>query len=250
MLPQGAIFLALPQLGTVLLGFLGPQRLSGWCGSPRKLPWCPGHKALLLVWTVIYFVVGYASYLVWKDLGGGFRRPLALPFGLYAAQLATSWVVLILFFAAHAPGLVRRMESEVVAGEAARPRDREHSGSIKGGQVSGGLTSLSSCGEPRPQDLDSWGPGCRREDGREPGSRPAALTALRPAQALLHLLLLYGLVVSTALIWHPINKLAALLLLPYLAWLTVTASITYRLWRHSLCPQHQPPPPPAGEEGD
>ncbi|XP_066215566.1 translocator protein 2 [Saccopteryx leptura] len=172
MLPQGAIFLALPQLGTVLLGFLSPQRLSGWCGSPRKLPWCPGHKALLLVWTVIYFVVGYASYLVWKDLGGGFRRPLALPFGLYAAQLATSWVVLILFFAAHAPGL-----------------------------------------------------------------------------ALLHLLLLYGLVVSTALIWHPINKLAALLLLPYLAWLTVTASITYRLWRHSLCPQHQPPPPPAGEEG-
>lgn len=43
-----------------------------------------------------------------------------------------------------------------------------------------------------------------------------------------------------ALIWHPINKLAALLLLPYLAWLTVTTSITYRLWRDSLCPGHQP----------
>lgn len=42
------------------------------------------------------------------------------------------------------------------------------------------------------------------------------------------------------LIWQPINKLAALLLLPYLAWLTVTTAITYRLWRDSLCPSYQP----------
>ena len=49
----------------------------------------------------------YASYLVWKDMGGGFRRPLALPLGLYAVQLAISWTALILFFAAHTPGLVR-----------------------------------------------------------------------------------------------------------------------------------------------
>lgn len=60
------------------------------------------------------------------------------------------------------------------------------------------------------------------------------------AQALLDLLLLYGLVASMVLIWQPINKLAALLLLPYLAWLTVTTAITYRLWRDSLCPAYQP----------
>lgn len=60
------------------------------------------------------------------------------------------------------------------------------------------------------------------------------------AQALLDLLLLYGLVASMVLIWQPINKLAALLLLPYLAWLTVTTAITYRLWRDSLCPSYQP----------
>ncbi|XP_032195752.1 translocator protein 2 isoform X2 [Mustela erminea] len=115
--------------------------------------------------------LSYASYLVWKDLGGGFGRPLALPLGLYAVKLAVSWAALILFFGAHTHGL-----------------------------------------------------------------------------ALLHLLLLYGLAVSTALIWHPINKLAALLLLPYLAWLTVTASIAYRLWRDSLCPDHQPQP--MGEKND
>ncbi|XP_015978407.1 translocator protein 2 isoform X2 [Rousettus aegyptiacus] len=171
MWPQGAIFVALPHLGPVLVWLLAPHRISGWCDAPRKLPWCPPHKVLLLVWTTIYSVMGYASYLVWKDLGGGFGRPLALPLGLYAVQLAISWTVLILLFAAHTPGL-----------------------------------------------------------------------------ALLHLLLLYGLVVSTALIWHPINKLAALLLLPYLAWLTVTASIAYHLWRDSLCSEHQPQP--MGQKSD
>ncbi|XP_046495800.1 translocator protein 2 [Equus quagga] len=165
MRPQGAILVALPQVGLIVVWLLAHHQMSGWCDSPRKLSWCPSYKVLLLVWTTVYSVKGYASYLVWKDLGGGFRQPLALPLGLYAAQLTLSWTVLTLFFVAHTPGL-----------------------------------------------------------------------------ALLLLLLLYGLVVSTALIWHPVNKLAALLLLPYLAWLTVTASIAYRLWRESLCPEHQPQP--------
>ncbi|XP_004673509.1 PREDICTED: translocator protein 2 [Condylura cristata] len=165
MWPQGAIFVAFPHLGPILVWLLAGHQMAGWCDEPRKLPWCPLHKVFLLVWTTIYSVMGYASYLVWKDLGGGFGRPLALPLGLYALQLTISWTVLVLFFAAHTPGL-----------------------------------------------------------------------------ALLLLLLLYGLVVSLALIWHPVNKLAALLLLPYLAWLTVTASIAYHLWRDSVCPEHQAQP--------
>ncbi|KAM9233177.1 translocator protein 2 isoform 1-T2 [Dugong dugon] len=171
MWPQGAIFVALPHLGPIMVWLFARHRIPGWCKSPRKVPWCPSHKVLLLVWTIIYSIIGYASYLVWKDLGGGFGRRLILPLGLYAVQLTISWTILILFFMAHNPGL-----------------------------------------------------------------------------ALLHLLLLYGLVVSTALIWHPINKLAALLLLPYLAWLTVTAAIAYYLWMDSHCPEHQPQP--MGEKSD
>ncbi|XP_032109144.1 translocator protein 2 [Sapajus apella] len=162
---QGAIFVLLPHMGPILVWLFTRNQMSGWCEGPRTLSWCPLHKVLLLVQTTIYSVVGYASYLVWKDLRGGLGWPLVLPLGLYAVQLTISWTVLVLFFIVHNPGL-----------------------------------------------------------------------------ALLHLLLLYGLVVSTALIWHPINKLAALLLLPYLAWLTVTAALTYHLWRDSLCPVHQPPP--------
>uniref|UniRef100_A0A8D1QIU4 Translocator protein n=1 Tax=Sus scrofa TaxID=9823 RepID=A0A8D1QIU4_PIG len=163
MQPQGVAFVALPLLGPTLVWLLTHRWRSGWCNNLRKPPWYPSHRALLLVWTAFYSLTGYASYLVWKELGGGLGWPLALPLGLYSVQLAVSWTVLILFFVAHSAGL-----------------------------------------------------------------------------ALLHLLLLFGLVVSMALIWHPINKLAALLLLPYLAWLTVTTSITYRLWRDSLCPGHQP----------
>lgn len=80
---------------------------------------------------------------------------------------------------------------------------------------------------------------CRMAEG--PDSRKLWLHPPNTsAQALLDLLLLYGLVASMVFIWQPINKLAALLLLPYLAWLTVTTAITYRLWRDSLCPAYQP----------
>uniref|UniRef100_A0A8C5K977 Translocator protein 2 n=1 Tax=Jaculus jaculus TaxID=51337 RepID=A0A8C5K977_JACJA len=163
MRPQGPVFVGVPLLGPIVIWMFTRDQISGWCQDERELPWCPLHKLILLVWTTIYPVVGYASYLVWKDLGGGFGWPLALPLGLYALQLTLSWTVLTLFLAADNPGL-----------------------------------------------------------------------------ALLDLLLLYGMVVSTVLVWRPINKLAALLLLPYLAWLTVTTAIAYRLWRDSLCPGHQP----------
>lgn len=92
---------------------------------------------------------------------------------------------------------------------------------------------------PSTEQLGSLAPGCcRKVKGNSQGSPPDCPA---PAQALLHLPLLFGLVMSTALIWHPINKLATLLLLPCLAWLTVGVSITYHLWRDSLCPEDGPP---------
>ncbi|XP_052048880.1 translocator protein 2 isoform X2 [Apodemus sylvaticus] len=141
---QGPVFVGVPLLGPILI-WMFTHQLSSRCEDERKLPWCPPHKVILLVWATIYSVMGYASYLVWKDLGGGFRWPLALPLGLYSFQLTLSWTFLMLFLAVDSPGL-------------------------------------------------------------------------------------------------PINKLAALLLLPYLAWLTVTTAITYRLWRDSLCPAYEPLP--------
>lgn len=68
----------------------------------------------------------YASYLVWKALGGGLGWPLALPLGLYAVQLTISWAVLVLFFTVHNPGLVRHTgissRSNVGEGETTWPQ--------------------------------------------------------------------------------------------------------------------------------
>lgn len=58
MWPQGAIFVALPHLGPILVWLLAPHRMSGWCNGLRTMPWCPPHRALLLVWTAIYSVMG------------------------------------------------------------------------------------------------------------------------------------------------------------------------------------------------
>nr|XP_020037001.1 translocator protein 2 isoform X2 [Castor canadensis] len=106
MRPQGPIFVGLPHLGPILIWIFTRNGMSGWCEGPKKLPWCPLHKVILLVWTTIYSVMGYASYLVWKDLGGGFGWPLALPLGLYALQLPISWTVLMFFLEADNPGLL------------------------------------------------------------------------------------------------------------------------------------------------
>eukprot|EP00073_Rattus_norvegicus_P049874 XP_017452210.1 PREDICTED: translocator protein 2 isoform X3 [Rattus norvegicus] len=103
---QGPVFVGVPLLGPILI-WMFTHQLSSRCEDEKKLPWCPPHKVILLVWATIYSVMGYASYLVWKDLGGGFRWSLALPLGLYSFQLALSWTFLMLFLVVDSPGLVR-----------------------------------------------------------------------------------------------------------------------------------------------
>ena len=50
-------------------------------------------------------------------------------------------------------------------------------------------------------------------------------------QALMDIVGLYGLVLATMYSWYPINKTATLLMLPYLAWLTLATSLTYCIWK-------------------
>ena len=58
MQPQGAIFLALPHLGPILLWLLTRHQMSGWYDNPKKPPWCPPHKVLLAGWITVYFIMG------------------------------------------------------------------------------------------------------------------------------------------------------------------------------------------------
>lgn len=51
------------------------------------------------------------------------------------------------------------------------------------------------------------------------------------AVALFEVLLLWGLIVATALMFWRVNKVAALLLLPYLGWVTFASALTLSLWQ-------------------
>nr|ADO28402.1 translocator protein [Ictalurus furcatus] len=49
--------------------------------------------------------------------------------------------------------------------------------------------------------------------------------------ALIELVLLTGTVAATMVSWYPVNRTAALLLTPYLAWLCLATSLNYCIWR-------------------
>ncbi|XP_020651482.2 translocator protein 2 [Pogona vitticeps] len=146
-------FTALPHLGGFLGWFFTRKEVPTWFESLKKPTWRPSNKMFPIAWTTLYTSMGYASYLVWKDLDG-FSSKAAVPLGLYGAQLALNWAWTPIFFGAHKLKL-----------------------------------------------------------------------------ALMDIVGLYGLVLATMYSWYPINKTATLLMLPYLAWLTLATSLTYCIWK-------------------
>jgi tryptophan-rich sensory protein len=51
------------------------------------------------------------------------------------------------------------------------------------------------------------------------------------ALAFVEVLLLWGLIVATVVAFWRLNVLAAVLLLPYLAWVTFAAALTFAVWQ-------------------
>nr|XP_056701350.1 translocator protein 2 [Euleptes europaea] len=146
-------FTALPHLGGVLGWLITRKEVPTWYESLKKPSWRPPNKIFPVAWTILYTSMGYASYLVWRDLGG-FNHKAVVPLGLYGTQLVLNWAWTPIFFGAHNLKL-----------------------------------------------------------------------------ALLDIVGLYGLVLGTMYSWYPVNKIATMLMLPYLAWLTLASSLTYCIWR-------------------
>jgi tryptophan-rich sensory protein len=53
----------------------------------------------------------------------------------------------------------------------------------------------------------------------------------RPDLAFLNIVLVWLSIVATMLLFYPINAVAALLLLPYLAWVAFAAALNFAIWR-------------------
>lgn len=49
-------------------------------------------------------------------------------------------------------------------------------------------------------------------------------------QALIHMLALWGSIAATTIAFYPVNKIAALLLLPHLGWVSFTTVLNFALW--------------------
>ncbi|XP_069489627.1 translocator protein-like [Ambystoma mexicanum] len=148
-----ASFTALPHIG----GFFGwlctRKNVPTWYEGLNKPSWRPPNKMFPIAWTTLYTTMGYASYLVWKDLGG-FNSQAMVPLGLYGAQMVLNWGWMPIFFGAH-----------------------------------------------------------------------------RLKLALAEILCLDCMVVLTMISWYPINKTSTLLMVPYLAWLSLATALTYCIWR-------------------
>jgi translocator protein len=72
-----------------------------WYASLAQPAWAPPDWVFAPVWTVLYFTMGVAVWLVWKERGFTARTALAIYFVQLALNAVWSWI----FFGLQRPGL-------------------------------------------------------------------------------------------------------------------------------------------------
>jgi translocator protein len=122
-----------------------------WYAGLNKPAWTPPNWLFGPVWTLLYFAMAVAAWLVWRARGFG---GAAVPLGLFALQLALNPLWSFLFFGLRSPGA-----------------------------------------------------------------------------ALFEIVLLWLSILATALAFRRASATAALLLLPYLLWVTYAAALNFQIWR-------------------
>jgi translocator protein len=127
------------------------RAIPGWYRTLRKPSWTPPGWVFGPVWNVLYLMMGFAAWLVWRrDVEDQRRRPALVLFGI---QLAFNSLWSLIFFGLRSPGL-----------------------------------------------------------------------------ALAEIVVLWRLILETAIRFHRIRPLAGLLLLPYLLWSTFATGLNAAIW--------------------
>ncbi|HEY4371627.1 MAG TPA: TspO/MBR family protein [Burkholderiales bacterium] len=98
-LTMGAIFWLVLTYGAAWIS--ARYMPDAWYRSLDKPAWNPPDSVFGLIWSLLYFLMAVAAWLVWREAGWeGFAGPL----GLYVVQLLLNSVWPWLFFSRHRPG--------------------------------------------------------------------------------------------------------------------------------------------------
>ncbi|KAF7989055.1 hypothetical protein HCN44_007365 [Aphidius gifuensis] len=89
-----------PNVGGILGGFITRKNINPWYQSLKRPNWTPPNWLFGPVWTSIYSSLGYASYLVYRDIPS-IDNSSILPLTLYATNLALNWSWTPIFFGLH-----------------------------------------------------------------------------------------------------------------------------------------------------
>lgn len=94
-------FLAASYGASAIGSLFTSQGLGAWYESLQKPAWTPDGSVIGAVWTVLFFLMATAAWLVWRRGGVAAQR---VPLALFVGQLALNVTWSALFFAAQSPG--------------------------------------------------------------------------------------------------------------------------------------------------
>ena len=97
-----SVALAVSFAATFATAYVGSRftfrSLGSWYAGIRKPAWAPSGRTIGTIWSVLYFLMAVAAWLVWRAAGA-----VVVPLGLFAVQLALNAGWSWLFFGRRNP---------------------------------------------------------------------------------------------------------------------------------------------------
>ncbi len=98
------IAVLLPILGGGIVGFITSQEVSTWYLTLQKPAWNPPNWIFGPVWTILYGVIGLASWLIWRKREGQ-EKQARRALSWYGLQLGLNFLWSVIFFGLRRPDL-------------------------------------------------------------------------------------------------------------------------------------------------
>lgn len=98
------IAVLLPIIGGGIVGFMTSQDVNTWYPSLQKPAWNPPNWIFGPVWTILYGLIGLASWLIWRKRGGQEKQARSALIW-YGLQLGLNFLWSVIFFGLRRPDL-------------------------------------------------------------------------------------------------------------------------------------------------